>query len=225
MRLLLVAVVLVLAACASLPERAPVENPAAVWRARQKQLTRVDGWDLRGRLALRTDNEGASASLRWVRNGQRHQLNLAGPFGGGRVRLTYDDHRAELRDADGGVYRGTSMQELLLRATGWLLPIEGMNYWVLGLPDPLVPAQSTLDRWGRLKSLQQLGWNIDFLDYTQAGAFELPKRVFIKHESAGVSDAEIEARLVVENWSVRDGDAKGLAQNQVIAPATPKSSP
>lgn len=216
MRLFVIAVALMLAACASLPERAPVGNPAAVWQARQKQLARVTGWDLRGRLALRTDNEGANASLRWVRSGERHRMSLAGPFGGGGVRLTYDDNGAVLRDADGDVYRGASMQELLLRATGWRLPIEGLNYWVLGLPDPEAPGKSRLDQWGRLKSLEQFGWNISFLEYTQAGRYELPKLVFLNHRADGASDAEIEARLVVEHWTVSLDGAKGLVQNPAV---------
>jgi outer membrane lipoprotein LolB len=189
-----------------------VDNPSAVWQARQSQLTRLNTWDLRGRLALRTDRQGANASLRWVRDHERHRMNLAGPFGGGRVRLTYDRGGAELRDADGEIYRGASMQQLLLRATGWNLPIEGMNYWVLGLPDPDVPAHSTLDAWGRLKLLDQLGWDIRFLEYTEVDGYELPKLVFIRHTPVGAADADVEARLAIETWEVRKTGPEGLAQ-------------
>lgn len=203
---------LLYAGCAALPARPPVENPAAVWQARQSRLARLNAWDLRGRLALRTDREGANASLRWVRDHERHRMNLVGPFGGGRVRLTYDRGSAELRDADGKIYRGTSMQQLLLRATGWNLPIEGMNYWVLGLPEPDAPARSTLDPWGRLKLLDQLGWDIRFLEYTEVEGYELPKLVFIRHTSSGAAGADVEARLVIETWEVRKTAAEGLAQ-------------
>jgi outer membrane lipoprotein LolB len=211
---------LLIGGCAALPQRAPVENPDATWQTRQSQLARLDVWDLRGRVALRTDEQGAHASLRWVRDRERHRMNLAGPFGGGRVRLTYDRGSAELRDADGGIFRGATMQQLLLRATGWNLPIEGLNYWVLGLPDPGAPAQSTLDEWGRLKLLEQLGWSVEFLEYTQAGEHELPKVVFIRHKPRDKSDAEIEVRLAIETWEVRNISAKELTPSSELAAKT-----
>jgi outer membrane lipoprotein LolB len=201
-----------LSGCAGLPQRAPAENPSAAWQTRQFQLAQLNVWDLRGRLALRADDQGANASLRWVRDRERHRLNLAGPFGGGRVRLTYDRNGAELRDAGGETYHGATMQQLLLRATGWNLPIEGLNYWVLGLPDPGVPSHSTLDEWGRLKLLEQLGWDVEFIEYTQAGEYELPKRVFIRRKQRNASDGDIEARLVIETWHVRSYAAKKVAR-------------
>lgn len=222
MRLFVVAALLTLGACAGLPERPPVANPTATWEMRQMRLAHVDGWDLRGRLALRTDDEGANASLRWVRSREHYRMNLVGPFGGGRVRLTYDGRGAELRDADGNTHRGASMQELLLRETGWHLPIEGLHYWILGLPDPQAGARRTLDQWGRLKSLQQLGWSIRFVEYTRAGVYELPKRVFIRHDPASPADVEIEARLVIENWKISDDAIEGVAQYRA---SMSKSSP
>jgi outer membrane lipoprotein LolB len=220
MRLLVIGALLALGACASLPERPPVANPAAVWEVRQMRLAHVNGWDLRGRLALRTDDEGANASLRWVRSRERYRMNLVGPFGGGRVSLTYDGRGAELRDADGNTHWGASMQKLLLRETGWHLPIEGLHYWILGLPDPQAKAHRTLDQWGRLESLQQLGWNIRFVEYTRAGSYELPRRVFIRHEPTGPADVEIEARLVVENWKISDDAVGGVAQYRASAPTS-----
>lgn len=207
----LVVLTIFVGGCVSVPSRPPVENPSATWQVRRSQLTQVNVWDLRGRLALRADDQGAHASLRWVRDRERHRMSLAGPFGGGSVRLTYDQRGAELRDAEGEILHGATMQQLLLRATGWNLPIEGLNYWVLGLPDPGAPAHSTLDEWGRLKLLEQLGWNVEFIEYTQAGEYELPKRVFIRHTQRNVTDSDIEARLVIEAWEVRNYAARHVA--------------
>jgi outer membrane lipoprotein LolB len=200
-RLLLFAIAAVISACAVAPERAPLGDPASVWQQRQVSLARIRAWDLRGRLWLRSADEGFNLSLQWRREADRHRIDLTGPLGGGRVRLTQDRHGAELRDASDVVDRDASVQQLLARRTGWDLPLDGLNYWVLGLPAPDAPTQSEIDSWGRLKTLEQFGWDIRFLEYVQQGGHELPSRVFIKrrHDAA---DRTLEVRLVVEKWAV-----------------------
>lgn len=209
MRLLLLVTALFLAGCAGLPERPPVADPGAVWDLRQSALARLKAWDLRGRLALRADEEGAHASLHWVRDEQTHRMNLAGPFGGGRVRVIYDEHGAELHDASGEVYRGPSVQGVLARATGWWLPVDALNYWVLGLPAPGLPARAELDTWGRLETLEQGEWRISFLEYTRQSGYELPKRLFVTRRS-GSNDGVLEARIAIEQWTLSKAAAPSL---------------
>lgn len=191
---------LLLAGCAAVPERPPVGEPDQVWHARAAALRRVNEWDVRGRLALRSAEEGFHASLRWVREAERHRIDLTGPLGGGHVRLTQDRSGAEFRDANDRVYRDTSVRNLLWRRTGWDLPIEGLNFWLLGLPAPDAPAQHEIDAWGRLKSLEQFGWEVRFVEYVQLGASELPSRIFIRRRSEAAADRTLEVRLVVEEW-------------------------
>jgi len=191
------------AGCASVPARAPLANPVAAWEARQASLARVSAWDVRGRVALRGADEGFSASLLWVRDGERHRIELTGPLGGGRVRLTQDRGVAELRDGNDQVLRDVSMQQLLWRRTGWELPLDGFNHWVLGLPAPGAHAPLDIDPWGRLATLQQAGWEIRFLEYESHGVHELPSRVFIKR-ATDAANRTLEVRLVIEKWTLRE---------------------
>lgn len=194
-------VLLLLAGCAAVPERAPVSDAAVAWEARRATLAQIGAWELRGRVAVRTADQGGQASLLWKRENDTHRIDLVGPLGSGRVRLTQDRNGAELRDGSGKVYRGASVQDLLARMTGWKVPLEGLNYWALGLPTPDAITKSELDEWGRLKTLEQLGWDIHFLDYAPQGNYELPSRVFISRK-ADSPDAAVEVRLVVEKWTV-----------------------
>jgi outer membrane lipoprotein LolB len=200
-----------LAGCATLPERAPVADPQSAWRTRQAELKPLTAWEIHGRLALRTAEEGWQATLVWWRERDRHRIDLAGPLGGGRVRLTQDRGGAELRDAEQKVYRDTSVEQLLKRATGWHVPLEGLNYWVRGLPAPEAATHEDLDAWGRLKTLTQLGWDIQFLEYARHGARELPSKVFIRRQARvgerrvgdEGNDATVEVRLIIERWTLQ----------------------
>ncbi len=213
MRKLLVGLVAAIAvSCAPVPVRPPPEDPAVVWQARQPRLVALKTWDIQGRLSARTADEGWQASLRWVRDDERHNIDLWGPLGRGHLRLTQDRFGASLRDAEQNTYWAANGQELLFETTGWRLPLDGLNYWVVGVPVPEIPGQQALDDWGRLKTLQQLGWDIRFLRYTRAGDYEFPSKLFIRRKLVGnenlLTDNEssnapiVEVRLVIEHWTV-----------------------
>ncbi len=212
MRFVSILAAVLLVGCAALPERPANEDPLAAWEARQTALARLSAWELRGRLALRTEEEGIHASVYWRCDRDTLRIDLAGPFGGGRVRITQDEHGAELRDASNKIYRDASLQELLARVTGWRLPLESLRWWIVGIPAPDAAPRMELDGWGRLKTLEQSGWVVQFLEYTTHGAYELPRRVFIKRSSHAPYDALLEARFVVETWSLSESTPTAAAE-------------
>lgn len=210
-RFLFAGALLLLGGCASIPERPPVGDRAATFEARQRDLAPLNRWRLTGRIGLQTADEGWQATLVWVRERDEHKIDLMGPLGRGHMRLTQDAQGAVLRDADQRSYYAANGEALLLRTTGWQVPLKGLNHWMLGLPVPGVDADSELDDWGRLKRLRQLGWDIEFLEYTAHGVLELPSKLFMKRRevprlaaragTAPVENGELEVRLVVERWS------------------------
>ena len=209
-----VAVLAMLAAgCAIVPSPPPVENPAAAWQARQAELRTLSAWTLQGRLAMRAAEEGWQASVHWTHDDGRQQLDLTGPLGRGHLRLTQDHGGAELRDADRKTWRAENAQQLLYRITGWLVPLDGLNYWILGLPAPGPAAKLELDDQGRLKTLDQSGWDIRFLEYARQGSLDLPSKIFIKrrgdgNETASAQHVDVEVRLIIELWTL-DGEKSG----------------
>lgn len=203
MRLLLFPLLaILLTACASVPERPAVENVQAEWAARRAALLRISAWEVRGRVALRTPDEGVQGSFYWTLAHDQQRVELAGPFGGGRVRVIAGPEGAELRDANNKVYRDASVEELLARVTGWRLPLAGLRYWIVGVAAPDVAAHIELDPWGRLQSLGQFGWTVRFIDYVRDGAYELPRRVFIESDAREGPMPAAEARFVIEQWRV-----------------------
>jgi outer membrane lipoprotein LolB len=195
------------AGCATAPALPPVENPAATWQARQTELRPITTWKIQGRMSMRMAEEGWQASLSWVRDGDRHRIDIIGPLGRGHLRLTRDNQGAELRDADQHSWHAENPEQLLYQTTGWLVPLDGLNYWVLGLPLPDTAASQELDSQGRLKTLSQSGWDIRFLEYTRYGALDLPSKLFIKRQGRGMNgspadEATLEVRLVIERWAL-----------------------
>src|SRR5687767_12550026 len=105
MRALLILTIVLLTACTTLPERPVPADVAAAWHERQSALARMGVWDLRGRIAVRAPRQGGQASVHWARTPPVHVIDLAGPFGGGRVQLRQDASGASLRDSAQREYR------------------------------------------------------------------------------------------------------------------------
>lgn len=190
------------ASCAAPRPSPPAEHVQQLWQARAAALLSIQRWELRGRLAVRTDERGGQASLSWRRDAARHSIRLNGPLGRGVVQITQDETGAVLQDAEQRQFRAANAQELLYRYTGWSLPLAHLNYWVRGIPVPDLPAVQELDDSGRLKTLRQQGWEMHYQDYVRIEGLELPRR-FTLTTLPGTSAEQpaIDVRLVIDAWA------------------------
>lgn len=191
MRHLAPLVFLLLAGCAATPVMPPVADPQQAWRDQQQQLARVAQWQLGGRIAIRTEDEGWQASIDWQQRDQGYTIQLTGPLGQGSLRLEGDGRVVTLSRGD-DVLVDEDAEALLYRQMGWRVPVAALRYWALGLPAPGI-AEHELNPQGLLARLRQSGWNIEFRDYTRRGDLMLPGRLFISNHHAQV-------RLVVDRW-------------------------
>jgi outer membrane lipoprotein LolB len=108
-----------------------------------------------------------------------------------------------LQDAEQRVLYAADAEELLYRYTGWRLPITNLNYWVRGVPVPDLPAIRELDDAGRLKTLRQQGWEVQYQEYVRFEGHELPNRLTLTYTPVRVT-AELpamEVRLVIDRWA------------------------
>jgi outer membrane lipoprotein LolB len=191
-----------LAACAS-PAVVRVADSEGAWRKHQQRLSPVSTWDFHGRVAMRTESDGWHGSLEWKRYLQREVINIRGPLGGGQLRLTRDEHGAELRDAKRQQYYDTDARRLIHRTTGWDMPIEALHYWIIGIPDPEVKNSYDLDDLGRLKRLSQHGWEVEFIEYGSYRGVDLPSKLVLRRQShaAGSANNKLELRLIIKAWN------------------------
>ncbi len=204
--------VLLTAGCATPSVLPPLENPQRAWQVRQAQLLPLTTWNLVGRVALRSANDGGQASLRWEHTPVGQTIDLSGPLGRGLVRLQQDERGVRLLDGAQQVTTAENAEALLFNATGWHIPLEGLHYWIRGVPVPGVPQHLELDDQGRLAVLWQSGWEVRFLSYTRFGDHDLPNRLTLLLPQAVASSpspssdpagrAPVEARLIIERWTL-----------------------
>ncbi len=187
---------LLLAGCAVEPPRQPASSRELAWQERQAHLKEVQRWQLTGRLAIQSGDDGWNATLIWRQERERYRMQLVAPLGQGSLQLEGDDQQVELRTSEGDSAIAADPDTLIFNQMGWRVPVSALRYWVLGLPAPGA-ATTVVDEFGRLQRLQQAGWEVKFLDYTVQGASELPARLFIANHKAQV-------RLVIKRWELAD---------------------
>ena len=193
--LALLSFILLIAGCAA-PMPVPPADPEATWQSRQQDLATVNDWRLNGRLAITRGSEAWHLKVNWRQKPEGYEIFLSGPFGSG-VKLVGNPQGVVLHDSEQHAYSAEEPELLLYTHTGVFMPVTGLRYWILGLPDPDKnhTNQTRLDAYGRLAELQQRDWTVRFRDYVAVEQYQLPERLFIQSE-------DIEVRLVVDDWQV-----------------------
>ena len=188
--------------CASLSNhgdhaRLRSEPPSPAERTPRRDL--IPGWRAIGKLAVRTGGERRGASFDWRQSHDRFRLRLGGPLGAGVLQVTGGPDGVVLTTAAGERRSARTAEALLADELGRGLPASFLRYWITARAHPGVPAREwTLDESGRLLTLEQHGWRIEYEYRGKAlppGAAEgsLPHRIELRGEG-------FEGRLVVREW-------------------------
>ena len=183
-----------LSACTVTP--VAVQDPDAAWKERQPELASIQQWKLSGRMSINNGVEHWTVNMQWLQTDDQYQIDLHGPFGSGHVQLSGNEKGVVIRDDENNSYSSDRADILLYETTGINMPIEGIRYWIVGLPSPQA-ADSKLDTQGRLAFLLDNHWQVNFRRYVAVNGMSLPNKIFIEDPAK-----EIDVRLIVDNWQL-----------------------
>lgn len=194
-------VVGLLAGCAALdpPREVPAE-PELAWADLRERLDGISAWQAEGRLAVRTVDDGGNAGFTWRETDRDgFSLRLTGAWGQGVVRLSGNGQGARLETADDRIHYGHDAAVLLSDLYGWSIPVTGLRGWLIGLPAGGTDddAQYTLDRFGRLATLEWQDWAIEYRRYRIVDDLDLPAELVARSTTLGM-----ELRMAVDRWRI-----------------------
>jgi len=171
----------------------PVSTPKHVWPHYQKELQQLSGWQVQGLLGIVTPNQELSADALWTQKDNQYSITLSGALGIGTIVLSNQGGNIVLTDAKGKKYRAANAEALMNEQFGWSVPVNGLIYWIRGLPMPDVPFSITLNQYGTLASLKQDGWQVRFSQYHHINNMPLPGRIVMTRPKLRVV-------MVVNHW-------------------------
>ncbi|MHB0852189.1 lipoprotein insertase outer membrane protein LolB [Stutzerimonas nitrititolerans] len=196
--LLVPCLMLLLAGCAGLGPRESVEgsgNPQD-WAMHKERVSEIDGWQISGKIGIRAPQESGSGTLFWLQRQEYFDIRLSGPLGRGATRLTGRPDAVALEVAGQGRFEADSPEALVQSQLGWQLPVSNLLWWVRGLPAPDSRSRLSLDDQSRLAMLQQDGWDVEYLGYSEENGFALPERIKL-------SGRDLQITLVIKDWQPR----------------------
>jgi outer membrane lipoprotein LolB len=174
-----------LSGCASVPPPSTTVDPS-----------QVSAFELNGRVNVRTDRGAYPGSIRWQHGPSIDEVWLFSPVGSAVAHMRQDPSGALLVASDGKEYRAEDVHALARDVLGWDLPLNGLQYWVRGLPWPALDStDEQRDESGRPKLLKQAGWRVAYIDWTPAGVAGLPSKLDVAGEG-------LRMRLVIDRWKV-----------------------
>lgn len=175
---------------------APPAAPSTVAPAKRAvRLDQVHHWTLQGKVAVQTAQDAGSATIDWMQRGRQFNITLTGPMGSNAIRLAGRPGLVTLTDSNGKQVSASSPEDLLARAWGFHLPVSHLDYWIRGLPVPGSTSNPQYDKNGRLSSLSQQGWNVQFLSYTTVNGIDLPSRL-------AITSAAMKVKLIIYSWVI-----------------------
>ncbi|WP_455921841.1 lipoprotein insertase outer membrane protein LolB [Pseudomonas putida] len=187
-----------LAGCTGLGTREALQGQGSPqqWAIHKTQLTQLDGWQIDGKVGIRAPKDSGSGTLFWLQRQDYYDIRLSGPLGRGAARLTGRPGQVALEVANQGRYEASTPEQLLGEQLGWDLPVSHLVWWVRGLPAPDTKSKLTLDGDSRLASLEQDGWSVEYLSYTEQNGYALPDRIKLHGR-------DLDVTLVVKSWQPR----------------------
>lgn len=158
-----------------------------------RTASEVSSWTITGALAAKNKTDAWTASIHWTQNGpNNYNIRLFGPLGGGSILLekkngvvTYQDTQKRIKshNADG----------LMYQQTGIRIPIQDLYYWVRGLPAPGAIKSADHDSSQNLTYLEQAGYAITYLNYTNRKGINLPSKIHVRGSKGNL-------KIIIKRW-------------------------
>ncbi|MEH6577256.1 MAG: lipoprotein insertase outer membrane protein LolB [Amphritea sp.] len=193
LRILCIFLITLLAGCSQLslqPE--PLLPESDSWQAHQQRQQALTHWQMRGKIGIRTPRENHSANILWQQDSQHYQIELTGPLGQGGARIDGNAQGVQIDIAGEDSVYAESPEQLMDKTLGWQFPVRELLFWIKGIPAPASPYLQVLDQ-NRLKTLEQNGWNINYLRYTQQGEHTFPRKLVISRDTLVIT-------IVTKEW-------------------------
>lgn len=174
------------------PKRTP-EQISKLYQQRETAVAKIVNWKIDARAGFTTANDSGSVSMIWDQKDKAYHITLIAPLGQGRLDLYGEGPDVVLNTSEGKTLYGESAQNLIYRATGFIVPIESMERWIKGLPGIHPKIKIDYNNDGTIATMQQEDWNIEYLAYQTHNSALMPRKL-------RATNGDLKIKIVIKEW-------------------------
>ncbi|HIF51856.1 MAG TPA: outer membrane lipoprotein LolB [Thiotrichaceae bacterium] len=179
--------------CAQAP-KVDASIKSKLWLEHQITVSAIQSWDIKGRVAVKNDKESGTVTLLWNQFLSNYELRFIAPLGQGTYILSGTPSGVVMKLPKDKVMVAETAEQILRDGLGWDIHLDGLRYWVRGLPEPDIQySELMLDNKGRLANMDQSGFNISVSRYSEQDGVSLPSKLTIKSD-------KIQLKVIIQNW-------------------------
>ena len=194
-RLLLLLIISLVSACTQLP-KIDASLKSQLWLEHQLAVGEIQSWNIKGRVAVKNDKESGTVTLLWDQFISNYEIRFITPLGQGTYILTGSPGNVVMKGPKNKIMMAETAEQILREGLGWDIHLDGLRYWVRGLPEPGINySELLLDEKGRLSNMEQSGFNVSVSRYTEQDGISLPSKMSIKSDN-------IQLKVVIQNWKI-----------------------
>ena len=187
---------LILAGCPSTP--IPDDTLYQAEQERNEQLSKLEYWTIKGKIAFIEPDQKQSANLYWQHGKNNSKLTLTTFLGVNVLTLTSEAGVHTLK-VDGRTYVDEDLELLLQSVTGVGLPVTQLMYWLKGLKaqdsDLITFSPTTNLPTDLVAHYDDKDWHIKYASYTLVEQFRLAKKITIKHR-------DLTIKMAIHSWTI-----------------------
>lgn len=150
------------------------------WQARRNVLAAITTWEFTGRIGVRDDKEAHSSRIRWQQQDEDYVINLWGTLNAGATEITGSPSLVTLQQEGKAPLVAATPEGLVYEQLGYDLPVTQLRYWIKGIPAPDSVGAPSFNEENHLIALEQDGWTVQYLAYTNYDTESLPTRIRIE---------------------------------------------
>jgi outer membrane lipoprotein LolB len=184
-----------LSGCTQLP-KIDSGSKTQLWLEHQITTSAIQSWNIKGRIAVKNEKESGTVTLFWNQFLSSYELRFVAPLGQGTYILTGSPGGVVMKAPKDTTIMADNAEQLLREGLGWDVHLNGLKYWVRGLPEPDIKySELLLDEQGRLTNMEQSGFNVSVARYTEQDGVSLPEKLTIESD-------KIRLKVVIQSWEL-----------------------
>lgn len=189
MRQILVIILFVLTGCASQLDQGAYND--VNWSSHRNTVLAIQDWSASGKVGARQGETSTSFNLIWTQSTSDFDIRLFGPLGQGAVKITGDDTQATLVEGNNET-TASDLESLIAENHSIQLPLNALQYWIRGVPEPYQPAKLALGTQGLISELNQFGWMVRYADYDTTEP-PMPRKF-------SLTRGDLSVKIIIKTW-------------------------